>query len=117
MNNIRNFVQLIGRVGKDVELKIFDQGKTLARITIATNDYYKNNRGEKVQETQWHNCIAWGKTAELMESMLSKGSEVIVSGKLTHRSYEDKEGKTRYSTEVVISEFMALSKKEAAVSA
>ena len=81
---------------------------------MATNETYKNQKGEKVEETQWHNIVAWGKTAELMEQLLAKGKEVMVEGKLTSRSYEDKEGNKRYITEVVAQEFLLLGAKQAA---
>ena len=112
MNTLRNSVQLIGNLGKDIELKAFDNGSKLAKFSLATNEYYKNNKGEKVQETQWHNVVAWGKTAELMEKVLNKGSEVAIRGKLTHRSYDDKEGVTRYVSEIVAQEFVKITKEE-----
>lgn len=112
MNTLKNSVQLIGNLGKEVEIKDLASGSKVARIVIATNDYYKNNKGEAVTETQWHNLVAWGKTAELMANMLSKGSEVAIQGKLVHRSYEDKDGNTRYTSEVKVNEFMKISKME-----
>ena len=114
MNSLKNSVQLIGRLGKDVDLKTLNSGTSLARVTIATNDYYKNNKGELIEETQWHNVIAWGKLAENMSKVLQKGSEVVVHGKLVHSSYEDKDGNIRYTSEVKISEFLKVSKKEKA---
>jgi len=112
MNNLKNSVQLIGNLGRDVELKTIASGSQVAKITIATNDYYKNNKGETITETQWHNLVAWGKTAELMAKLLKKGSEVAIQGKLMHRSYEDKEGNVRYTSEVKVNEFMKVSKQE-----
>ncbi|MEM1321107.1 MAG: single-stranded DNA-binding protein [Bacteroidota bacterium] len=112
MNSIKNSVQLIGHLGKDPEVKVLENGKMLANINIATNDIYKNSRGEKVIETQWHRAIAWGKTAELMQRLLKKGNEVAIQGKLTHRSYEDKTGITRYYSQVVITEFVKIGKSE-----
>ena len=108
MNSLKNSVQLIGHLGKDPEYKQLEDGKSIAKVTIATNDIYKNAKGEKVIETQWHHLIGWGKVAELMNKYLKKGSEVAIQGKLTHRSYEDQEGITRYFSEVVIQEFMRL---------
>ncbi len=104
-NTLKNSVQLIGNIGKDVVLTTFESGTIKASITIATNDYFTNNKGEKVQQTEWHNLVAWGKTAELMSQSLSKGNEVAIQGKLSSRSYEDKEGVTRYITEVIVNEF------------
>ncbi len=84
----------------------------MARIVIATNDFYKNNKGEPITETQWHNLVAWGKTAEHMANTLSKGSEVAIQGKLVHRSYEDKDGNIRYTSEVKVNEFLKVSRQE-----
>ena len=110
MNALRNKVQLIGHVGQDPEIKSFDGGKKLAKLSIATNESYKNDKGEKVEETQWHNLIAWGKTADTIEKYVVKGKEIAIEGKLTHKSYEDKNGEKRYVTEVVIDELLMLGK-------
>ena len=77
-------------------------------MSLATNDYYRNKEGEKVEETQWHNLVAWGKKAEVMARILKKGNEVAIQGKLTHRTYEDKDGKTRYFSEVVVHDFLKI---------
>ena len=114
MNTLRNSVSLIGNLGKDVEYKELASGGKLAKITLATNDFYKNNKGETIQQTQWHSLVAWGKTAELMANMLHKGSEIAVQGKLEHRSYEDKDGNVRYTSEVKVREFMKVGKAEKA---
>ena len=110
MSTLRNKVQLIGHVGNDPEIKTFDGGKKLAKLSIATNESYKNDKGEKVEETQWHNLIAWGKTADIIEKYVVKGKEIAIEGKLTHKSYEDKNGEKRYVTEVVIDELLMLGK-------
>jgi len=110
MSTLRNKVQLIGHVGNDPEIKTFDGGKKLAKLNVATNESYKNEKGEKVEETQWHSLIAWGKTADIIENYVVKGKEIAIEGKLTHRSYEDKNGEKRYVTEVVIDELMLLGK-------
>ena len=110
MNALKNTVQLIGNVGNDPEIKSFDGGKKVANITIATNDSYKNDKGEKVENTQWHNIVAWGKTAEIIEKFVVKGSHIAVEGKLTHRNYDDKNGDKKYFTEVVVSELLLLGK-------
>jgi len=112
MSTSRNCVQLIGNLGKEVELLNFDSGNSKAAFTLATNEYYKNNKGEKVQDTQWHNVVAWGRIAENMKSILDKGSEVLVKGKLVSRAYEDKNGVTKYITEIVAKEFVSFTKKE-----
>jgi single-strand DNA-binding protein len=110
MSTLRNKVQLIGHVGNDPEIKTFDGGKKLAKLNVATNESYKNDKGEKVEETQWHSLVAWGKTAEIIEKYVVKGKEIAIEGKLTHRSYEDKNGEKRYVTEVVIDELLMLGK-------
>lgn len=112
MNTLRNKVQLIGHLGMNPDVKHLENGKTLAKLSIATNDYYKDANGEKQTETHWHNLVAWGKTAEIAEKFLKKGSEVAIEGKLTSRSYEDKEGVKKYITEVVVNEILLLGKKE-----
>jgi len=104
MNTIINKVQLIGNIGNDTELKTFETGKKMVRISLATNETYKNASGEKVKDTQWHNLVAWGKTAELADKILKKGVEATVEGKLVNRSYTDKNNTKKYITEVVINE-------------
>ena len=108
MNNIRNRVQLIGNLGMDVELKSTEKGRQLAKVSIATRDVYKNKEGEKTVDVQWHNLVAWGKTAEMMHAFGKKGKEVAINGKLNHRSFEDEQGTKRYFTEVVVQEFLLL---------
>lgn len=110
MNALRNKVQLIGCLGNDPEIKNFEGSKKLANFTLATNESYKNDKGEKVEETQWHRLVAWGKTAEIIEKYATKGKEIAIEGKLTHRSYEDKNGEKRYVTEVVVSDVLLLGK-------
>ena len=112
MNTLRNKVQLIGNLGNNPEIITLDSGKKLAKFSIATNDSYKNAQGEKVTETQWHNVIAWNKTAEIIEKYLEKGKEIAIEGKLTSRSYDDKEGNKRYVTEIVINELLMLGSKQ-----
>ena len=110
MSKLRNKVQLIGNLGNDPEILDLDGGKKLAKFSIATNDSYRNGAGEVVKDTQWHNVVAWGKTAEIIEKYVTKGKEIGVSGKLTSRSYETKEGEKRYTTEVVCNEVLMLGK-------
>ncbi|BAO75715.1 single-stranded DNA-binding protein [Winogradskyella sp. PG-2] len=110
MNTLRNKVQLIGNLGNDPEIINLESGKTLAKFAIATNESYKNVQGEKVTDTQWHNIVAWGKTAQIVEKYVGKGKEVAIEGKLTTRSWEDKDGMKRYITEVVCSELLMLGK-------
>ncbi len=111
MSTLRNKVQLIGNLGKDPEIVNLDGGKKLAKFTIATNETYKNQKGEKVTDTQWHNVVAWGKTAEIVERYLTKGKEVIIEGKLTSKSYDDKDGNKRHITEIVCNELVMLGGK------
>jgi len=110
MNAMKNRVQLIGHVGQEPEVKTFDGGKKVANITIATNDYYTNDKGEKVENTEWHKVVAWGKTAEIIEKYVTKGKEIAIDGKLAHRSYDDKDGTKRYVTEVVVNDILLLGK-------
>jgi single-strand DNA-binding protein len=110
VNTLRNKVQLIGNLGNDPEIVNLESGKTLAKFSVATNESYKNAQGEKVTDTQWHNIVAWGKTAQIIEKYVGKGKEVAIEGKLTTRSWEDKDGVKRYSTEVVCSELLMLGK-------
>ncbi|MEZ5014640.1 MAG: single-stranded DNA-binding protein [Chitinophagales bacterium] len=112
MSSIKNKVQLIGHLGKDPEVKVFGGNKKLTRFSIATNETYKNANGEKVTETQWHNVVAWGKTAEIAAKYLQKGSEVAIEGKLLNDNYTDKNGVKRYNTEVQVSEMVMLSPKK-----
>lgn len=110
MSTIKNRVQLIGNVGNDPEIKTFEEGKKKASLTIATNETYKNEKGDKVDQTEWHNLVAWGKTAEIIEKYVPKGKQIAIEGKLVHRSYEDKNGEKRYITEVLIQEILLLGK-------
>lgn len=110
MNAMKNRVQLIGNVGNNPEIKTLESGKKLAHLTIATNEIYRNDKGDKVEQTEWHRVTAWGKTAEIIEKFVAKGKEVAIDGKLTHRSYDDKNGEKRYITEVVVNEILLLSK-------
>ena len=111
MNTLRNKVQLIGNLGNDPEIITMDSGKKLAKFSVATNESYKNSEGERVTDTQWHNVIAWGKTAEIIEEYVTKGKEVAIEGKLTNRSWDDKDGNKRYTTEVVCNELLMLGGK------
>jgi len=111
MSSLRNNVQLIGNLGAKPEVKHLEGGKVVANMSIATTESYKNAKGEKVQDTTWHQLVMWGKTAEIAEKYLDKGSEVAISGKLTNRSYENKEGVKRYITEVLVSEIVMFGSK------
>lgn len=110
MSTLRNKVQLIGNVGREPEIVNLESGKKLAKFSVATNENYKNGNGEKITDTQWHNVVAWGKTAELVEKYVNKGKEVGIEGKLTSRSWDDKEGNKRFITEVVCNELLLMGK-------
>ena len=107
MNNLLNQVQLVGNLGKDVEGLDFEDGKKLAKVTMATNAFYYKD-GERQQTTRWHNIVAWGKTAELMIKLGQKGTRMLVQGKLNTRDYETKEGQRRQQTEVVVDQFLVI---------
>lgn len=109
MKNLRNKVQLIGFLGQDAELKKLTTGTSLAKLSLGTSETYKDAKGERVTETQWHNIVIWGKLAEVVAQYTSKGSEIAVEGKLVNRSYEDKDGNKRYITEVIANDVLFLS--------
>lgn len=108
MSSIQNHVQLIGNLGDDPTVTILESGKKVARLSLATNENYKDKDGVKQTETNWHTVVAWGKTAEIIEKYANKGKKIGVVGKLKTRSYTDKEGNTRYATEVVANEILLL---------
>jgi single-strand DNA-binding protein len=109
MYSLRNKVQLIGNLGKNPEIKTTESGKKLVRFSLATNEVYTNNKGEKVKETQWHNLVAWGKVADIAGKYLIKGSEVVIEGKLITKDYQDKQGIKKYFTEIQVNEILLLS--------
>lgn len=108
MNNLRNSVRLVGNVGTDPKIMVFDNGKKKAQLVMATSESYKNAQGERIKETQWHNVIAWGQQAAIIEKYIGKGKEIAVEGKLVHRTYEDKTGKKCYTTEIVLNELLMI---------
>ncbi|MBN8675808.1 MAG: single-stranded DNA-binding protein [Chitinophagales bacterium] len=111
MYALKNKVQLIGNLGNAPEVKTLESGKKMARFSVATSESYRNAKGEKVTETQWHSLVAWGKVAEIVEKYLTKGKEVAIEGKLISRSYNDKDGNKKYITEVQVSELLMLGVK------
>jgi len=111
MQNLRNKVQLIGNVGAVPEIKSMESGKKLAKFSLATSETYRNAKGEKVTETQWHSIICWGKLAEIVEKYLTKGKEVALEGKLINRSYNDKDGNKKYVCEIQANELLLLGTK------
>jgi single-strand DNA-binding protein len=111
MKNLRNRVQLIGNLGMEPEVKKIEGGSTLTKFSLATTQNYQNAKGEKVKDTQWHNLIIWGKLAEAAGKYLKKGSQIAIEGKIAYSTYE-KEGQTRYITEIVVSDFLMMPRKK-----
>lgn len=111
MKSLRNTVQLIGRLGKDPEVKEFSKSKK-ASFTLATTDVYKNQKGAKVEDTQWHNIVIWGALAGIAEKYLKKGMEVCVEGKLVHRNYETDKGEKKYITEINVNDLVMFGKQD-----
>jgi single-strand DNA-binding protein len=112
MDALKNKVQLIGNLGQKPEVKTTVGGKKMARFSVATNESYRNTKGDRVTETQWHNLVAWGKVADIAEKYLDKGTEVVIEGKLLNRSYTDKAGAKKYISEVQVSEVLLLGEKK-----
>ena len=112
MSTLRNKVQLIGNLGQNPEIINFENGNKLAKIRIATNETYRDQKGEKIETTQWHNAIAWGKQAEIIETYTKKGQEIGVDGKLVHRTYESESGEKRRVTEIQVGNIILLGKKD-----
>jgi len=111
MYALRNRVQLIGNLGNKPEVKTTESGKKLVQFNIATNESYRNSKGEKVTETQWHRVVAWGKLADIAEKYLDKGKEVAIEGKLVSRSYNGKDGSKKYISEIQLNELLMLGSK------
>ncbi|MAZ28214.1 MAG: single-stranded DNA-binding protein [Cytophagaceae bacterium] len=111
MSTLKNHVQLIGNVGQEPTITNLESGKKVARFSVATNEHYKNNKGEKVQSTDWHTVVAWGKTAEIIENYVGKGKEIAITGKLRTRTYTTDDGNQRYVTEVEANEILLLRSK------
>ncbi len=112
MYALKNKVQLIGNLGNAPEIKTLESGKKLARFSMATSETYRNAKGEKVTETQWHNLVAWGKLAEIAEKFLTKGKEVAIEGKIINRSYNNKEGEKKYITEIQVNDLLMLGSRQ-----
>jgi single-strand DNA-binding protein len=112
MYALKNKVQLIGNLGNNPEVRSFDGGKKVATFSIATSESYRNAKGEKITDTQWHRVVAWGKVAEIAEKFLAKGKEVALEGKLVNRNYTDKEGVKKYVTEIQVNELLLIGDKE-----
>ncbi len=111
MNTLVNKVQLIGLLGKDPEVKTLENGNKMANFSMATNESYKDKKGEKVTNTQWHRVVAWGATAGIIEKFVHKGERIAIDGRLATRNYQDKNGDTRYITEIIANDVLFLSNK------
>lgn len=107
-----NKAQIIGRLGADPELKSTNTDKSVCSFTVATNENYKDQSGNLVERVEWHRCVAWGKTAELIAKYLKKGSLAFFEGKLQTRKWQDKDGSDRWSTEIVIQDMLMLGDKK-----
>jgi len=110
MNNLSNSVRLTGRLGAAPEMKELEENKKVAKISLATNYYRKNRKGETVQETHWHQLVLWNRNAEVAEKYMEKGSQIAVEGRLANRFYTDKDGERHYVTEIIVNEVMLLGK-------
>jgi len=113
MKNLKNSVRLVGFLGKDPEVKVFQSGKKKAQFLLATRENYRNAQGEQMSETQWHNVVAWGRNATLAEQYLQKGKQVAIAGRLIHNSYEDKAGIRQFVTEILMNELVMLDRRTA----
>jgi single-strand DNA-binding protein len=111
MNTLRNQVMLLGRLGQDPELRNLEKGNRVASFSLATNDPYTDKEGNKKEQTEWHNIVAWGNQADRCEKYLKKGKEVLIGGKLTYRNWEDKSGVKHTTAEVVVHDLIFLGTK------
>ena len=103
-----NKVILVGNLGKDPEVRHLEGGASVAHFTLATNEYYKDKQGTRVERTEWHNIAAWRGLADMAEKYLKKGQQVYVEGKIRTRQYQDKDNQTRYITEIIADEITML---------
>ena len=108
MGTLKNNVKLIGHVGQEPTITTLEGGKKVARLSLATNESYKNNKGDKQIQTHWHTLVAWGKLADFIELDVFKGMRLAIAGALSSRSFEDKQKIKRYTTEVIINEILIL---------
>jgi len=106
-----NKIILVGNLGKDVELRYTPSGDAVASFSMATTERYKKKNGEKVDETTWHNLVVWRQLAEVCAKYLHKGSKIYVEGKVSNRSYDDRDGVKKYISEVIVKEMTMLDKK------
>ncbi len=107
-----NKVILIGRLGKDPETRYMTSGEAVTNVTLATSENWKDKNGEKQEKTEWHNLVFYRRLAEIAGEYLKKGSQIYVEGKLATRKWQDKEGKDRYTTEIIVNEMQMLGSKQ-----
>ena len=114
MNTLRNKVSLIGRIGQNIEMQKVGASKdySLVKVPLATNESYKDKNGQWQDNTQWHNLVIWGKTAERMLNTITKGQEIMIEGRLVNKQYE-KDGEKRYSTDIEVTDFLLVSTRTA----
>ena len=112
MKTLKNRVQLIGRLGKNPEIRELKNGQHVARFSLATTETFRNADGEKKQDVQWHNVVAWNKLAEIAANYLAKGAEVAVDGQIKYKVFDDNDGNTRYYTEIVVNELLMMNKSQ-----
>lgn len=106
-----NKVILVGNLGKDPEVRHLDNGIAVANFSLATTESYTNKQGERVNQTEWHNIVLWRGLADVAEKYLKKGNSIYVEGKISTRKWEDKEGNTRYSTDIIADKMTMLGSK------
>jgi single-strand DNA-binding protein len=111
MNTLRNSVKLIGRLGQDPQVKTLDKGNKFAKFSLATSDSFIGKDGNKQEQTQWHNIVVWGSLAGICEKYLKKGKEIAIDGRLTYRTWEDKNGTKHVSSEIVANDFIFIGSK------
>lgn len=99
---------LVGNLGKDPELRYTASGQAVATFSLATTEKFKDKGGEQQERTEWHNVVAWGSLAEICGKWLAKGKQVYIEGRITYRTYDDRDGNKRYVTEIVASEMKML---------
>lgn len=112
MKSLRNTVTLIGRAGQNPEIINFDNGGSMAKFSLATTDTWKNQKGEKMEDTQWHNLVVRNGLVKVVEKYIEKGQEMCIEGRLTTRKWEDKEGKAHYITEIQVNDLLMLGGKK-----
>lgn len=111
MSKLRNKVQIIGFAGKNPEIRPLNNN-VMARLSVATNDFYTTKNGRRIEETNWHSIVLWGKQAEYAQENIRKGTEVAIEGRLVNRSYEDKNGRKVFVTEISVNEIYVISQRE-----